>query len=67
MKSRLFFTCRGNPVNPSPYFNDDHGVMEAVRSGRADELERKYGLRPWLALPTDTLQWPHRYDISTTA
>ena len=63
-----YLDLAGNPVNPSPDFNDDHGVMMAVRSGVADELERKYGLRPWLALPTDKLHWPpDRDDISTTA
>lgn len=63
-----YLDLEGNPVNPSPDFNDDHGVMVAVRTGRADELERKYGLRPWLALPTNVLDWPpDRDDISTTA
>jgi hypothetical protein len=37
-------------------------------AGSLTELERKYGLRPWLALPTNELQWPpDRDDISTTA
>lgn len=63
-----YLDLEGNPVNPSPYFNDDYGVMEAVRSRRGDELERKYGPRPWLALPTDNLlRSPDRDDISKTA
>jgi len=63
-----YLDLEGNPVNPSPDFNDDYGVMEAMRSGRADELDRKYGPLPWLALPTNNLHWPpDRDDISTTA
>ena len=64
----LVLDLEGYPLNQSPYFNDDYGVMEAVRSRRGDELERKYGPRPWLALPTDNLlRPPDRDDISKTA
>ncbi|MCA1556108.1 MAG: hypothetical protein LC747_05400, partial [Acidobacteria bacterium] len=65
-----YLDLEGNPVNPTPYITDhnDNMLMEAMRSGRAAALERKYGPRPWLALPTDVLHWPaHRDDISTTA
>ena len=65
-----YLDLAGNPVDPTPDVTDRHDnmVMMAVRSDRAAELERKYGPRPWLALPTDVLHWPpDRDDISTTA
>jgi hypothetical protein len=42
------------------------GVQATVRSDRAAELERVYGPRPWLALPTARPWPPDREDVATT-
>jgi len=60
-----YLDLAGNPVNPSPDVNDHTGALLAVRSDVGDEMERTYGHRPWLALPTGA--WPpDRDDIATT-
>lgn len=49
-----------NPYDPTPAVIDaGDGVLEPHRSPVADDLEAKYGVRPWLAAPTGYLPtWP---------
>jgi hypothetical protein len=60
----------GNPVDVTPGITTYEGIEDHYRSGRADELERKYGKRPWLAAPSADLTWwdwpPNRDDTCTT-
>lgn len=53
-----------NPVDPSPrVLDDDYGNFTAYRPPIADELEAKFGVRPWLARPDGYLPgWPPTQD-----
>lgn len=56
-----------NPCNPGPRVIDEgEGNWLAFRPPLAEELEKKYGLRPWLAMPEGYLPtWPpHRDELA---
>ncbi|MFL5350041.1 MAG: hypothetical protein ACJ8AT_35135 [Hyalangium sp.] len=64
----LYLDLGGNPVNVTPMLDDSMGFVRPLRSDLAEEFEKKYGPRPWLALPEVGAPWPpHRDDASTTA
>lgn len=68
LASCVYVGLDGNPVDVTPGFDDSLGFVQPVRSCRAEELEKKYGPRPWLALPENEALWPpDRDDVSTTA
>jgi hypothetical protein len=59
LKSTRCIRFEGNPVDPSPRVTDYDGEYEASRPALAQELERLYGPRPWLSVPTGDLgAWP---------
>jgi hypothetical protein len=53
-----------NPADPTPYVRDEgDGEYSAGRPALAVELEKVYGPRPWLAVPSGHLpSWPGRRD-----
>jgi hypothetical protein len=64
----LYLGLDGNPVDVTPVIDDWTGSLQAHRSAFAEELDTKYGPRPWLALPEVGGPWPpDRDDASTTA
>jgi hypothetical protein len=68
LESCVYLGLDGNPVDVTPRFDDSMGFVQPVRSYLAEELEKKYGPRPWLTLPeVDALWPPDRDDVSTTA
>ena len=63
----LFVDFRGNPCDPTPNVSSYEGIETRSRSMYAEELERTYGLRPWLAVPADDVDWPpHRDELAIT-
>jgi hypothetical protein len=54
----LYLGLGGNPVDITPVIDDWSGSLQAHRSGFAEELDMKYGPRPWLALPSLSAAWP---------
>jgi hypothetical protein len=68
LASCVYLGLDGNPVDVTPGLDDSMGFVQPVRSSRAEELEKKYGPRPWLSLPEVDAPWPpDRDDVSTTA
>ncbi|MFL5356120.1 hypothetical protein [Archangium sp.] len=68
LASCVYLGLDGNPVDVTPRFDDSMGFVQPVRSYLAEELEKKYGPRPWLTLPEADALWPpDRDDVSTTA
>ncbi len=64
----LYVDLAGNPKDPTPGVTEYEGIENRGRPGLAEELERKFGKRPWLAVPAEGTPWPpNRDDISTTA
>jgi hypothetical protein len=63
----LYVDFGGNPKNPTPGVTEYEGIETRGRPGLAEELERKFGKRPWLQVPAEGTPWPpNRDDISTT-
>lgn len=59
-----YLSLRYNKVDPTPHVvGDDLGEITAYRDPSANNLEAKYGPRPWLALPEGYLPgWPPEPD-----
>lgn len=55
-----YLSLDGNPCNPIPEVTDYDGDYQASRPALAEQLERQYGPRPWLAEPKDPKNWPPR-------
>lgn len=53
-----FIGLKRNPADATPFVNEDGGVRSPGRPGLAERLERAYGKRPWLAVPSDAAAWP---------
>jgi len=53
-----YLSLDGNPCNPIPRVSDYDGFYQVSRPALAEQLERQYGPRPWLAEPKDPKNWP---------
>lgn len=55
-----FINFEHNPADPTPFAAEYEGVWSTGRPPLAQQLERTYGQRPWLAVPPG--EWPPRRD-----
>ncbi|MBA3452343.1 MAG: hypothetical protein H0T42_04520 [Deltaproteobacteria bacterium] len=53
-----YLGLRDNPSDPTPYAREHDSRFDVGRPPLAIELERKFGVRPWLAVPTAPEHWP---------
>ncbi len=63
LTNALYIDFDDNPADPTPYGTELDGPSGSCMAGRpplAEQLERTYGKRPWLAVPPDA--WPPRRD-----
>jgi hypothetical protein len=63
----IYIGLDGNPTDVTPNVSSYEGIESRSRSTYAEELEQNFGVRPWLTVPADDVDWPpHRDDVSTT-
>lgn len=58
LASVQFLELRDNPADPTPYASEDEGSYTAGRPALAGRLEKMFGVRPWLSVPSDPAHWP---------
>lgn len=58
-----YLGLEGNPVDPTPYVQEiAEGRFRGGRPALAEQLETRFGPRPWLEIPTDVDDWPPARD-----
>lgn len=54
-----YLGLEGNPVDPTPYVQEvAEGRYRGGRPALAEQLEARFGSRPWLAIPNNAEDWP---------
>lgn len=62
-----YLGLEGNPVDPTPYVQEvSEGLVRGGRPPLAEQLERRFGARPWLAIPNNAEDWPPERDRLVT-
>lgn len=65
LEHTLFINFEYNPADPTPYAEEYEGAWTTGRPPLAQQMERSYGKRPWLAAPAG--EWPpKRDDVAVT-
>jgi hypothetical protein len=65
LEHAVYISLKKNPADATPYAQDYDGAWTTGRPPLAQQLERTYGKRPWLAVPAG--EWPPtRDDVAVT-